>query len=168
MKYYYGDLPKSQVIKNYKVVLDTIVVTFLDDSNCQFPYSKETEQKIVKLMLEQAKKRDTSENSVDLKMNRNANAGLSLATGAAFVFGTIAWYTHNDPYSLVLVGSMGVACALQTVIPLSRSQEKVEDFKKYSLYLSLLKNKKHIPEGLSINTLDNYSLKEVKEKVSTK
>ena len=50
MKYYYGDLPKSQVIKNYKVVLDTIVVTFLDDSNCQFPYSKETEQKIVKLM----------------------------------------------------------------------------------------------------------------------
>ena len=162
MKYYYGNVPRSQIIGNYKRVLDIIVVTFLDGSTCQFPYSTEIEQKLNHLMIAQASSRDTKENFKTLKHNRNFGSVAAAISGAATILGAFAFGMSGEMAMLIPTTAMTAMC-----IMLSRDsindQEKLEDFKKYSLYLSALKNGR-VDGEIDINSLDQYSLQEVQEK----
>lgn len=54
MKYGYEGANLGELIKNYKIFNNKLIVTFLDNSICEKPLTKENEIELLNKMLEQA------------------------------------------------------------------------------------------------------------------
>ncbi|MCI8778735.1 MAG: hypothetical protein HFI87_06270 [Bacilli bacterium] len=70
MKYGYDGISNDQLIKNYKISDNKIVITFLDNSNYEIALTKENENNLLNTMLEQAQDRDQSTILFNLQMKR--------------------------------------------------------------------------------------------------
>ena len=171
MQFGYGDADLGTLIKEYEIISnDEIVITFLDGSRYTTPNTKENEKKILATMLQQAKERDETIDLVSKKSDR--------ATSFALI-SLLFCLDITKPYDSITVKTIGLMTKMTTLFYFLFKETdrsiRFEEYEKYSIYL---KNKDKIESldekivfagidnddlELNINTLDLYSLKELKK-----
>ncbi len=171
MQFGYGDADLGTLIKEYEIISnDEIVITFLDGSRYTTPNTKENEKKILATMLQQAKERDENIDLVSKKSDR--------ATSFALI-SLLFCLDITKPYDSITVKTIGLMTKMTTLFYFLFKETdrsiRFEEYEKYSIYL---KNKDKIESldekivfagidnddlELNINTLDLYSLKELKK-----
>ena len=199
MKYGYDGGELSNLIDNYKIINNTIVITYLDGSTheikCVSCDEKDyIERKILDDMLNQAKNRNdsvslqTMENYKNLltfvyKIKKIGYSGMWSASLTATLRNFIC--EKYDIKYYVIIGAVFALC-ISTIGVSNYMIEKygydkskldsiISEIEKYSIYLSI---REELPEfssninfykdlgindGININTLDNYSLDQIKE-----
>ena len=171
MQFGYGDADLGTLIKEYEIISnDEIVITFLDGSRYTTPNTKENEKKILATMLQQAKERDENIDLVSKKGDRTTSFAL---------ISLLFCLDITKPYDSITVKTIGLMTKMTTLFYFLFKETdrsiRFEEYEKYSIYL---KNKDKIESldervvfagidnddlELNINTLDLYSLKELKK-----
>lgn len=171
MQFGYGDADLGTLIKEYEIISnDEIVITFLDGSRYTTPNTKENEKKILATMLQQAKERDENIDLVSKKNDRTTSFAL---------ISLLFCLDITKPYDSITVKTIGLMTKMTTLFYFLFKETdrsiRFEEYEKYSIYL---KNKDKIESldekivfagidnddlELNINTLDLYSLKELKK-----
>lgn len=171
MQFGYGDADLGTLIKEYEIISnDEIVITFLDGSRYTTPNTKENEKKILATMLQQAKERDENIDLVSKKSDRTTSFAL---------ISLLFCLDITKPYDSITVKTIGLMTKMTTLFYFLFKETdrsiRFEEYEKYSIYL---KNKDKIESldekivfagidnddlELNINTLDLYSLKELKK-----
>lgn len=155
MKYKIDGIDKSQIISSIrKVGNDYILVNYLDGTQDAVEYSKESINSIMKLMNIQAKIYVEKEKKIVLKSTMFQIINVSIATIISFLAGYNMFQqsTLLNGYSFLIIGSIIYAAAT-----LKLSQDKINDVKKYDLFLTEVRAK-----------LDEYQNILSKEKSLTK
>lgn len=195
MKYEIEGLKKEETIKEYKILNNSIIVTYLDGNLKAFPYTKENEMIIVNEMLKQAKYRESDLYGAYMsnKMGKaNSDTGWAFTLfSLGFVSSVASTYLFADtplistPSSIVaLAATLGIVDIriLCSYVSMLRDQKKtskeMDDVDKYHLYLEIKEAIEHLPESklyelyngikskastLNINTIDEFSLKDLKK-----
>lgn len=171
MQFGYGDADLGTLIKEYEIINnDEIVITFLDGSRYITPNTKENEKKILETMLDQAKERDKNIDLVSKKSDR--------ATSFALI-SLLFCLDITKPYDSITLKTIGLMTKMTTLFyflfkEMDRSI-RFEEYEKYSIYLNNKDKIESLDERvvfagidnddleLNINTLDLYSLKELKK-----
>lgn len=171
MQFGYGDADLGTLIKEYEIINnDEIVITFLDGSRYITPNTKENEKKILETMLDQAKERDKNIDLVSKKSDR--------ATSFALI-SLLFCLDITKPYDSITLKTIGLMTKMTTLFyflfkEIDRSI-RFEEYEKYSIYLNNKDKIESLDERvvfagidnddleLNINTLDLYSLKELKK-----
>ncbi len=171
MQFGYGDADLGTLIKEYEIINnDEIVITFLDGSRYITPNTKENEKKILETMLDQAKERDENIDLVSKKSDR--------ATSFALI-SLLFCLDITKPYDSITLKTIGLMTKMTTLFyflfkEIDRSI-RFEEYEKYSIYLNNKDKIESLDERvvfagidnddleLNINTLDLYSLKELKK-----
>ena len=194
MKYEIEGIKKEETIKGYRILNNSIIVTYLDDSLKTFPYTKDNEAVIVNEMLKQAKYRESKlysaymSNKIGKAYSDDAFAfslfSISAVSSVAVTY-LIASTTNSSPASIVaLAVTFGIVdvITLRTSIDASKNQKKISkelaDVEKYHIYLEIKDAIEHLPKSelyelyngikskastLNINTIDEFSLKDLKK-----
>lgn len=178
MKYGYTGVESKDLIRKYEhnVSNNTIIITFLDDSSYEVPYNEESEQLILDKMLEQAQQRSESralQNAMQKRRLAFAKIMLNIST---ILLNSANYYrtesNNTKIFCSVLNGIIAVTIALNGA-EFKFTSDEINELKKYDLYLAIkekLENKNdsntcNMTEGnlnsLNINTLDNYSLRDI-------
>lgn len=194
MKYEIEGIKKEETIKEYRILNNSIIVTYLDGNLKTFPYTKANEDAIVSEMLKQASYRESKLYSAYMsnKMGQARANTDYIATLVALVTTSsvaanflLAQTSYLSPaMQAVLLGSstIGEVLALRTYISVSKKQKKIaeelDDVEKYHIYLKIRDVLKNLPEPelyelynevkrkastLNINTIDEFSLKDLKK-----
>lgn len=171
MQFGYGDADLGTLIKEYEIINnDEIVITFLDGSRYITSNTKENEKKILETMLDQAKERDENIDLVSKKSDR--------ATSFALI-SLLFCLDITKPYDSITLKTIGLMTKMTTLFyflfkEIDRSI-RFEEYEKYSIYLNNKDKIESLDERvvfagidnddleLNINTLDLYSLKELKK-----
>lgn len=171
MQFGYGDADLGTLIKEYEIINnDEIVITFLDGSRYITPNTKENEKKILETMLDQAKERDKNIDLVSKKSDRATNFAL---------ISLLFCLDITKPYDSITLKTIGLMTKMTTLFyflfkEIDRSI-RFEEYEKYSIYLNNKDKIESLDERvvfsgidnddleLNINTLDLYSLKELKK-----
>lgn len=171
MQFGYGDADLGTLIKEYEIINnDEIVITFLDGSRYITPNTKENEKKILATMLQQAKERDENIDLVSKKSDR--------ATSFALI-SLLFCLDITKPYDSITVKTIGLMTKMTTLFYFLFKETdrsiRFEEYEKYSIYLNNKDKIESLDERvvfagidnddleLNINTLDLYSLKELKK-----
>ncbi len=177
MKYMY-DFTNRNLIKNYTVEGDKIIVSFLAyDKKIEIPFNEENEENLLKLMTHQAIERNNSDALFNVENDRIYNMVESIAMDFLVSLGVVNFVDSNLFWKVVII--MYEIAAASVIwfrgIDFKKYNEDIEELKKYDIYLSIenylkalnspkifkgIKNKEDV---LNINTLDNYSLKDIKK-----
>lgn len=180
MNYSYGDKKDSDIIKNYKINKKdkTIVINFLDGTKYVAPYSIENENDVLDRMLSQAIERNGT-CTLDKMVNKNVHYFICGLVNAIICANDVIYsfsVNHNNS-KIVLYVAGGITLSLSLVsgvISLNCSEE-IKELRKYKLYLSLrdkiaersfdsnIFNGVKCKKNLNINTLDSYSLTDLKK-----
>lgn len=179
MKYGYKGVELKDLIEKYEhnVSNNTIKITFLDDSSYEVPFTEENEQLILDKMLEQAKARSESEALQNAIQKRRIDFPLMMLKVSALMINSANNSGANSKESKiiysVLEGLIAVTIVLDGV-ELKFISDEIKELKKYDIYLAIkdkLESKINCDtcnmtdsnlSTLNINTLDNYSLGEIK------
>lgn len=178
MKYGYNVTKKDGLIKCYNVVDDEIIIEFLDKSTYSVPYSVKNEQIVLNKMVEQAKTKNEEADVKELNSSRDDYA-------LKFVGNLLVWYLSHlsmeyinnasTQFFCLLVMIINSYCAARNVMKYHDYSEEIEELEKYDTYLDMMDDLELCSEdelfhkvnnsskSLNINTLDNYSLKEIKQ-----
>ena len=70
MKYGYAYANLGELIRNYKVSNDKIIITFLDGSSKEIPFTEQNEAELLNEMLKQAKIMRMNKSEHDLKVEK--------------------------------------------------------------------------------------------------
>ena len=175
MKYGYTNADIKNIISYYKIDNDKLVVIYLDGH--EKTYDKEKEQEIIDLMINQATLRQKS-NTLSLFMqDKKDNIQMAISKGAiATIFLAISSVVKDERLALgfVVGGSFAAFTAILDGSQMIDLHHKVEELKKYKIFLSRLaeleefKNNESIYNGientkpLTINTIDGFTLSDVK------
>lgn len=177
MKYGYGNIPKGELIQNYKILCDKIVITYLDGTYYEIPLTKENEDDLLNQMIKQAQ--DRSQSSA-LSKAKNERKGTNISPFFQILTFLIIEYgiVYGDDKMLKIIVATGLGCGFcfAKVNELSKFKiGEVGELTKYDIYLSmreeleeyiedpnLFNGIKDKPAKLNINTLDDYSLKDIK------
>ncbi len=167
MKYGYNNIPKKELIKNYKSSDDKIEITYLDGSKKVFPLTEEIKKSIISKMLLQAQERKNSK-TLEKAMKEKKELLLNIIGEVGVLALSLASYQmYNTDNIATLIGFFGGLTGLVIVregIDYKFNADEIKELKKYDIYLSIrekLKNKKE--QKLTINTLDNFSLNDLEE-----
>lgn len=178
MKYPIAKGRENETIYNYKIMYDKLAIFFLDSSRYEVEYTQENEEKTRRKMLEQANER---EKKVDTQKLKNARIMyvIYIVGEAILSIWNLCSFINNDYMTpsivpLVLAILTG-GISLLFIFKLKWNIEEVNDITKYSIYLRIredyakFKDNANIFNGvrldkkeLSINTLDDYSLKDIR------
>ena len=177
MNYGYEGANLSHIIKKYDIIDNKIVITFLDGHHREEPLTKQNEQKVLEEMLFQARDRSNSQALDEVSNMRKdelrwlmAEAGFTILAGLSACLAKQEWLR----ISAMILGGFAGGMTANWVLSYRRYNEVVKELVKYDIYLSMrqqLEENKDLnafnginnPHGLlNINTLDNYSLKEIK------
>ena len=170
MQFGYGDADLGRLIKEYEVISnDEIVITFLDSSRYITPNTKENEKKILETMLQQAKERNESIDLVSKKSDRATNFAL---------ISLLFCLDITKPYDSITVKTLGLMTKITALCYFLFKETdrsiRFEEYEKYNIYLQNKDKIESLDEivvfagidnddlELNINTLDLYSLKELK------
>ena len=181
MKFWDEYCNKSEIIDNYEKSESIIIINYLDGSNYVLPLSKENENKIMDLMLKQAILRDCTKNFEDIQDKKKITFQNQIVSGLATIaFGGIAFLANKNEKDLItLIASIetiisGITFIINGLAFMVNSEE-LNELVKYHLYLEYKErldkeiDNINLFEGirsntiLNINTLDNYSLDEIKK-----
>lgn len=177
MKYGYDGVSNDQLIKNYKISDNKIVITFLDNSNYEIALTKENENNLLNTMLEQAQDRDQSSILINLQMKKKKHLIIAIVDAVCTLFNAININTYSDSYAKIwyeFLFCMTLLCTIVNSAIYKDYDQIISELKKYNIYLSireelekninepnLFNGVKNQQEGLNINTLDNYSLNDL-------
>lgn len=177
MRFEYEGARLSDLIKEYEIVDNNLSVTYFDDTKTVLPLSKENN--VLELMLEQAIERsDNSELDKTIRMkNRALLAFLSLFF-CSFISTANICISESNFMKILSSISGGITTAFASVFAIVYKNEidKINELKKYDIYLNI---KNELDENitnfnlfaginikkdnLNINTLDGFSLKDLKK-----
>lgn len=177
MKYGYEGAKVSELIGNYKIDGDKIVVTFLDNSKFEVAFTESTEKAILEEMLKQARERNSSDEMSAVQKRKNKAIKLSIYEFIMGLFaGTLGCLSLNELellYPTISVGLVSIGLTINGY-NCGIAKAEIEELEKYSIYLRIkdkiektpsdtlfcgVKNKKR---SITINTLDNFTLGDVK------
>lgn len=181
MKFWDEYCNKSEIIDNYEKSESSIIINYLDGSNYVLPLSKENENKIIDLMIKQAILRDCTKNFEDIQDKKKITFQNQIVSGLATIaFGGIAFLANKNEKDLItFIASIetiisGITFIINGLAFMVNSEE-LNELVKYHLYLEYKErldkeiDNINLFEGirsntiLNINTLDNYSLDEIKK-----
>ncbi len=181
MKFWDEYCNKSEIIDNYEKSESSIIINYLDGSNYVLPLSKENENKIMDLMIKQAILRDCTKNFEDIQDKKKTTFQNQIVSGLATIaFGGIAFLANKNEKDLItFIASIetiisGITFIINGLAFMVNSEE-LNELVKYHLYLEYKErldkeiDNINLFEGirgntiLNINTLDNYSLDEIKK-----
>lgn len=181
MKFWDEYCNKGEIIDNYEKSESSIIINYLDGSNYVLPLSKENENKIMDLMIKQAILRDCTKNFEDIQDKKKITFQNQIVSGLATIaFGGIAFLANKNEKDLItLIASIetiisGITFIINGLAFMVNSEE-LNEIVKYHLYLEYKErldkeiDNINLFEGirsntiLNINTLDNYSLDEIKK-----
>lgn len=181
MKFWDEYCNKGEIIDNYEKSESSIIINYLDGSNYVLPLSKENENKIMDLMIKQAILRDCTKNFEDIQDKKKITSQNQIVSGLATIaFGGIAFLANKNEKDLItFIASIETIISGITFIINGLSfmvnSEELNELVKYHLYLEYKErldkeiDNINLFEGirgntiLNINTLDNYSLDEIKK-----
>lgn len=179
MKFGYEGANLSELIRKYKVSNQMMAINFLDDKGSFIiPYNEEVEQQIQDYMIEQAKLRKENMDLNEYNNDLSRTVSLSLVGGGFSIFSTVGLITAEQIFTQSYFGSLlvyaGAITILSSLVAIKQNK-KVKELKKYDIYLSIREQLDNIcdtklyegvspkRQSLNINTLDDYSLKELKD-----
>lgn len=181
MKFWDEYCNKGEIIDNYEKSESSIIINYLDGSNYVLPLSKENENKIIDLMIKQAILRDCTKNFEDIQDKKKITFQNQIVSGLATIaFGGIAFLANKNEKDLItFIASIetiisGITFIINGLAFMVNSEE-LNELVKYHLYLEYKErldkeiDNINLFEGirsntiLNINTLDNYSLDEIKK-----
>ena len=175
MKFGYEGADNSELIENYEKNANKIIIKFLDGSIYELPLSEENESLILDSMIAQAQVRNDKMQGY----NNNLNIKKVLLNALIVIFFSYNCYIEESKW-LAILYAFTVAIASIDVVKEGKkfiiTRDKIEELDKYDLYLSFMDeisqnyNNPQLLDGINngqteinINTLDNFSLKEVKQ-----
>lgn len=182
MKFGYRGADLGELVSHYEISDDEIEVTFLDGSKANIPFTEENETKLLEYMIEQAEeRRDNSKiYNVEGKLKRESIIDLSfyLPVIAVSVY-AMSRALHYDVQSRLIYETVyATACfnfGLSLYSEEKKRYEKYSELEKYDIYLAIrekleeaddirvFNGVKMTDNVLNINTLDNYSVKDMKK-----
>ena len=176
MKYGYEGADLSELINNYKVEGDKIVVTFLDKSTFEVALTEGTEKTLLEEMLKQAYDRNTSEEMCLAQKRKRRAITLGIyqsIIGISAAFFAFANYNNVQFFTIFFTGLVGIGITLNG-IDYKIQKSEIEELEKYDLYLNLRRKIVGVPNkilfagiksderNININNLDDFSLSDVK------
>lgn len=179
---YFDEEERYKVIENYEIKNGKIIIKYLDGHKSDFlPYSIELEKNILKLMEEQAIKRDLKYKEYLDALDKNSfskkiKTGLWTIPSIAmlpFFYEAISTTSMYDDVFTGLLFCVSVATLALNVKDLGRNNKVRNELIKYHIYLNIKEkldkyDKEKVFSGvnkrnLDINTLDNFSLKDIEK-----
>lgn len=180
MKYGYEGADDTTLIRNYDMCDDCIIINFIDGASYRVALTPENETRIVEVMLQQAKERKQSNALEKARKNSTLALGNLVASSVLTAGAATAVYTMTD--SPVITGAMNVVCGIEAVNIVIRGSKyilnnaEIQELQKYNIYLAIMnqfaacQNNPNVYAGvknktdvLTINTLDNFSLADLKQ-----
>lgn len=168
-------LLEDGIIKNYKIEGNEIVINYLDDTTERMPYTKDNAQKLQEKMIEQAKERDEQVEPDFYKKKRrkelsdvNSYVIYTMLNTSTFLHTDLEWLRIAAGIMVLVSGSFVTYSSIQA----KQLNDKRKELEKYRLYLSMIKQNqnsiappilKYKNELVNINTLDNFSLRDIKK-----
>ena len=175
MKYTYDHIELSSIIEKYKINHDKIIVNFLDGSSYELPLNKENEEIIKRRMLKQAIARDESDALKEAKKKQIKALIWSIFQTYLTAICISNSYSNNGTMTATMLSYISGIIVVLHGIEFKIDSEEIEEIEKYKIYLSIkdrlednIKNPilyvgvNSIEKELNINTLDNYSLNDIK------
>lgn len=179
MNYWYND-NFEKIIRWYVVENDKIIISYLDGSvENDLKYSEENEKNIIEIMIRQAEERNNYVSIENLKANAiNNDIKLFLNIGIGYSGLTLAGINSLNNNIRLTGALMSIVLGLIALAKNKKSiiiSNQINELEKYKLYLSMRKeiednyNKetfdgiKSFDGNFNINTLDDYSLDDVKK-----
>ena len=176
MKYGYEGADLSELINNYKIEGDKIVITYLDKSTFDVAFTESTEKTLLEEMLKQAYDRNASEEMcLAQKRKRRATMLIVYETIVGALVGVLSFINKDELQTLdILFLEADAMFITLNGIDYKIQKSEIEELEKYDLYLNmrskivgvpneiLLNGIKSDERGISINNLDNFSLSDGK------
>lgn len=178
MKNGYDGAESEELIENYEISNDKIVITFLDGSNLEVPLTEENETNLLNQMLKQAEERSRKSSIYDLKQKKKkslifaiSQAGITMLNAATF---STTDQKENATFASILGGLTATATVLYS-LGYKFISDEIRELEKYDIYLSIRESLEAIDDPnifsgikkqgmpLNINTLDGYSLSDMKK-----
>lgn len=181
MNYGYENKEDKEIIKNYNKENDILIINYLDGSQQEILLTDENEKKLLSEMLEQAKERNNSSTIEKTERSRNRflfQEILCLLFASSNMLRAVRCSISNEKFLALVYPLLAGACGVLAVIndvEYKLYNEKLDEFKKYAVYIDLLNKLEKLNENeknnllkiennyININTLDNFSLKEIKK-----
>lgn len=178
MNYSYDGAETKEIIQNYKTSNNKIIITFLDGTNYETPLTEENEINLLNKMLEQAEERSQKMSIYDLKKERTGTFNFIMTYLGITVLSISNASTTNSKDIRCLTSLVGGITALNVILDMvkyKQKNDKIKELKKYDIYLQIREILKDIndpnlfngvkkqEEPLNINTLDSYSLSDIKK-----
>lgn len=183
MKYGYEEKSYKELIENYKVSGDKIVITFLDGTKNEILLTKENERELLSKMIKQAQERSESSALYIAKIRKKTLTNfvtiimggilLDFAIVSATTAGNSIFMGNVTESIAAILGSITGVCIVIGGIQYSFNDE-IEELEKYNIYLSirdelekcisdfdLFSGVEKMTEKFNINTLDEYTLEDL-------
>lgn len=173
MTFGYVGESKKDLISDYKVSGDKILVNFLDGSTYSTPFSNKNELKILSIMLKQAEDR---RDKGSLEKTEKMVIAHCMGMITTFLVTTFSIATLSAaqmvPTFVIVYFTLGM---LANHYGLLQQRYKLDELQKYDIFLDMkdeletaskeevFKGVKNKQKTLNINTIDKYSLDEVRQ-----
>ncbi len=175
MTFGYSGAENRDLIEYFEFIDEVLKINYLDGTYGLVPYSEKEVEKIKKLMLQQAIDRQNSTALVDETKERNENLGMAIFL---FLYASLYFIKlHKMDFCVSsLISSTAMLFDVYSLYLLKKSNDKIKELNKYAIFLKyhekiekysldpkLYKKIKGEDNYLDINTLDEYSLEELKQ-----
>lgn len=178
MNYGYEGTELGELIQNYKTSNDKIIITFLDGTNYEIPLTEENEIELLNQMFEQAEERRKKSSIDDLKQKRKNALMWAMIQAGVTVLNMVDAFTTDSKGMRVFASFLGGITAAAVVVnglDYQFSNDEIKELEKYDIYLQIRARLENINDpnlfngverreaSLNINTLDSYSLSDIKK-----
>ncbi len=163
MNYSYDNSRNNEIIKEYNIVDDEIIVTFLDGSSVEMDYSYL--EKIKKLMYKQALEREQMTDKSELAYNKKKSFDWMLAQLSLTTLYTSSFLITDSIMAKVLAIFLTGTSSILTIsdrLEYTSLRKELNELEKYSLFLKMNKEDQ---KKIGIDRLDNLSLKDARKLV---
>ena len=153
MNYSYDNSRNNEIIKEYNIVDDEIIVTFLDGSSVEMDYSYL--EKIKKLMYKQALEREQMTDKSELAYNKKKSFDWMLAQLSLTTLYTSSFLITDSIMAKVLAIFLTGTSSILTIsdgLEYKSLRKELNELEKYSLFLKMNKEDQ---KKIGIDRLDN-------------
>lgn len=180
MKYGYSEGNSSLLIRNYQVKGNRIVITHLDGTSYEIPFTEENEQEILDKMLSQALDRENSGAIANVKKEMTKAVFWNLLD-LFIMINSIAKSSVPTPKALQILntasGTLAAILFVWTGIRYKNKADELNELKKYQIYLSIINELENSQDpnllyginingkalSININTIDKFTLDDLKK-----
>lgn len=163
MNYSYDNSRNNEIIKEYNIVDDEIIVTFLDGSSVEMNPSYL--EKIKELMYNQALEREQLVNKEELVYNRKKSFDWMLAQLSLTTLYTSSFLITDSIVAKALAIFLTGTSSILTIsdgLEYKSLRKELNELEKYSLFLKMNKEDQ---KKIGIDRLDNLSLNDARKLV---